>query len=89
MFTNTSTGGGLSFEWDFGDGSPASSVTNPSHTFRFTGTFTVTLTVSNSLGSDVAAAAVEITEHQLFLPLMLSIATPGHEREIGIVGRLV
>ncbi len=33
--------------WDFGDGSPFSSTTNPTHTFTKTGTYTVTLYASN------------------------------------------
>lgn len=45
----------LSYEWDFGDGSPISTQQNPTHTFSSavgTGTqnFTVTLTVEASNG---------------------------------------
>lgn len=41
-FENTSNG--LSYLWDFGDGSPTTTEVNPSHTFTGPGTFTVTLT---------------------------------------------
>src|SRR4051794_20843856 len=39
--------------WDFGDGTPKSNAQNPSHDFESkNGTYTVTLTVTNSAGSD-------------------------------------
>lgn len=47
-FVNTTTGGGtITYEWDFGDGSPKSTAVNPSHTYTTTGAFTVTLTARN------------------------------------------
>ncbi len=58
-FTNESTGSELTFEWDFGDGS-SSSDTNPTHTYTAVGSYTVTLTATNNLGSDVHTAVVEI-----------------------------
>ncbi|HET6445512.1 MAG TPA: PKD domain-containing protein, partial [candidate division Zixibacteria bacterium] len=85
VFTNTSTGGSLSYEWDFGDGTPPTGTANPSHRYESAGAYTVTLTATNNLGSDVVAASVEIMEHQLFLPLMLVIAPPDVVREIDIV----
>ena len=54
-FTDASTNGPTSWAWDFGD--PASgpqnsaTVANPSHTYAAAGTYTVTLTASNSAGS--------------------------------------
>ncbi len=52
QFTDTSIGVIDSWSWDLGDGSPASTAENPSHTFVNPGTYTVTLTVANSAGSD-------------------------------------
>ncbi|MFC2107443.1 PKD domain-containing protein, partial [Bacteroidota bacterium] len=40
------------WSWDFGDGSPLSSDTNPSHTYANSGYFQVSLTVSNDYGCD-------------------------------------
>lgn len=49
-FTNTSTGpGSLSYQWNFGDGGN-STLQNPSHIYNSTGSFTVILTVTSSLG---------------------------------------
>ncbi|MGZ3930884.1 MAG: M4 family metallopeptidase, partial [Bacteroidia bacterium] len=41
-FANT-TFGGTSYVWDFGDGSPVSTVTNPAHTYTANGTYSVKL----------------------------------------------
>ncbi len=49
VFTNTSNGGATSYLWDFGDGT-TSTQTNPSHSFTYAGTFTVTLIASNTSG---------------------------------------
>jgi len=38
--------------WNFGDGSPTSSVQNPIHTYTASGVYSVTLTVTNSFGSN-------------------------------------
>jgi PKD repeat protein len=51
QFTDTSSGSPTSWTWDFGDGYTSTSQ-NPSHTYRAAGTYTVTLTVTNSAGSN-------------------------------------
>jgi len=38
----------ITWDWDFGDGSPHQFVANPQHTYAFSGTYQVTLTVTNS-----------------------------------------
>lgn len=42
VFNNTSTAG-QTFQWDFGDGSPISNATNPTHAYSAAGTYTITL----------------------------------------------
>ncbi len=59
-FTDTSTGGPTSWQWSFGDATPNSSQRNPVHVFPGSGNYTVTLTVTNAIGSDTASSIVQI-----------------------------
>jgi PKD repeat protein len=58
-FLNASTGGGLSYFWQFGDGT-TSSLANPSHTWSTPGTYNVCLTVSGSGCTDTQCYTVVI-----------------------------
>jgi gliding motility-associated-like protein len=52
-FTNLSAipgNGALNYQWNFGDGSPASSATNPTHNYSGSGPFTVRLQVTSANG---------------------------------------
>ena len=60
QFTDTSTGSPTSWAWTFGDGG-TSTARNPSHQFADAGTYTVTLTATNSLGSDAETKTNLIT----------------------------
>lgn len=53
-FTSTSTGGPLTYVWEFGDpNSPGTSTSaNPSHIYTVPGQYNVKLTVTNANGSD-------------------------------------
>jgi PKD repeat protein len=53
------------WSWNFGDGAPVSTQQNPSHTYASTGTYTVSLTVTDSTGqtSTVAAQLVVAAVH--------------------------
>jgi PKD repeat protein len=61
-FTDLSTGNPASWSWNFGDGA-ASAEKNPTHVYPAEGSYDVTLTVTNSYGSDTEkkTAAVEGT----------------------------
>jgi PKD repeat protein len=64
-FTDTSTGAPDTWAWDFGDGGTAT-VQNPVHPYTLTDplvaqTFTVSLTASNSVGSDTRTRTAYIT----------------------------
>ena len=50
QFTNLSGGGlaPLSYQWDFGDGSPVSTAQSPSHSYSSAGTYTVVLRVTDA-----------------------------------------
>jgi PKD repeat protein len=77
-FTDLSVGIGIpgptSWAWDFDDGG-SSTEQHPVHTYIETGTFTVTLTVSNTVSSDtmVDVNCVTVSEagQNIYLPLIL------------------
>jgi PKD repeat protein len=73
IFPNASTvsdGQTLSYVWNFGDGSPTSTLLNPSHNYLTEGTYTVTLTVTTNNGcvSDVDGPATIGIKPQLSYP---------------------
>ena len=59
-FTDTSSGDGLTYLWNFGDGQ-TSTQANPTHTFQ-AGVWEVTLTVTNDNGDDQSSAVIVATE---------------------------
>ncbi len=60
--TATPTVGIVSHVWNFGDGTPNGSGTNPSHTYTSSGTKSITYTVTNTFGcSDVFTKTVTIS----------------------------
>lgn len=62
IFTNTTTGSvaPTGYEWNFGDGSPIVTTTNPTHTYAITGTYTVILTATNGAENSVYEADVDV-----------------------------
>lgn len=61
-FNDTSTGGPTSWTWDFGDDTPVSTQRNPVHTYSAPGSYVVTLTARNSIGTDTASNVVQINQ---------------------------
>ena len=64
QFTNQSTGDQpLSYLWDFGDGTTPAYRTdaNPTHTYANPNTYSVKLTVTNSVGTDSVIKSVTVT----------------------------
>ncbi len=59
QFTDTSTGSPTSWLWNFGDGG-TSSAQHPLHTYTAAGSKNVTLTVTNSNGSNSTTQAISI-----------------------------
>jgi len=51
-FTDLSTNGPTTWSWDFGDGVGTSTQQNPTYIYSSYGTYTVSLTVTNAIGSD-------------------------------------
>ena len=61
-YQSTSSGTPTSYNWTFQGGTPPTSTSqNPSVTYNTSGTFDVTLTVSNSLGSNTSSQTSYIT----------------------------
>jgi gliding motility-associated-like protein len=67
QFNNTSLGG-IDFIWDFGDGSPVSTATNPSHFYPNTGSYIITL-IANDINScnktDTVRTTISVTSKPL------------------------
>lgn len=62
QFTSTSTGNPTSYSWTFTGGTPATSTSaNPTVTYSTAGTYAVSLTVSNSIGTDTESQTAYIT----------------------------
>lgn len=80
IFNNTSNTGAavqpsapLSYLWDFGDGSTSTSM-NPTKVYSVAGTYTVTLTTTNTYGSDVET--MQVTVFDITAPVF-NITTTG------------
>jgi PKD repeat protein len=67
------------YSWDFGDGSPADTSANPSHTYTDPGTYTAKLTVTDDDGA-TNMTTVSVTANANVAPTANATATPssGH-----------
>ncbi|HXH19133.1 MAG TPA: PKD domain-containing protein [Chitinophagales bacterium] len=59
-FTNTSQNSPTAFDWDFGDGSPHSTLQHPSHIYASNGSYYVCLMVSNTSGTNTYCDSVRV-----------------------------
>jgi PKD repeat protein len=59
-FTNNTTNA-TAYSWNFGDGSPVSTATNPGYTYSSKGVFTVTLTVTTPTGAQPLQKVAYVT----------------------------
>jgi polygalacturonase/PKD repeat protein len=62
-FYDTSTGLPTSWSWTFGDGIGASAVQDPSHTYDYPGTYTVTQIVANAGGSSTNTGTITVSPY--------------------------
>ena len=60
LLTDASTGA-TSWSWNFGDGSPASNLQNPTHAYDAAGTYTVVQSATNIYGNDLETKTNYIT----------------------------
>ena len=74
-FTDHSTNNPTNWSWNFGDGQYATG-SNPSHTYSSPGIFTVSLTASNSLGTDSVTKVSYITVTEVVAPPEPAIPAP-------------
>ena len=71
VFTNTTTGpGALTYQWDFGDHSPPSTATHPTHRYHAVGVYTVTLAAANSAATTIHTAVVAVRPRPVLLPVV-------------------
>ena len=73
-FTFTGSGDNLAYEWNFGD-TNISTDPNPTHVYAVAGTYSVTLTVSNSVGANSITQEVTVTD-PVAAPIAGFSATP-------------
>lgn len=71
-FQNTSLDA-TSYIWNFGDGSPTSTLVNPVHTYPDNGTYQVTLIAINSCGSDTFVKFITVIKASLDDPSATAI----------------
>jgi PKD repeat protein len=76
-FSNTSKNG-ITFSWDFGDGTPVSTEESPEHVFAAAGKYSVTLTAISATGND-NSRLINIRVPKLNVPEMITIANPSFE----------
>jgi len=61
-FTNASTNNPTSYSWNFGDGTAVNTGINPVHRYSAAGTYTVTLTATNSDGSSTQTQSIIVKQ---------------------------
>ena len=61
QFTDQSSMAPITWQWDFGDGTPNSTLQSPAHAYASPGSYTVTLTVSNAYGTSTIQKTDYIT----------------------------
>ena len=80
--STASDGATLSYSWDFGDGTPLGSGVTASHTYASAGSYTVTLTLTDSLGGVTTKSTLVNLSHAA--PVASFTATPGSNLSLGV-----
>ncbi len=75
QFTDTSNNNPTAWSWDFGDGTPLSTLESPTHTYSNDGTYNVKLTVTISSGTDSVTQLVNTGGPPINPPAVASILT--------------
>jgi len=69
-FMDHTLGEPLSWDWDFGDGAPHSTLQNPVHTYRDSGSYSVTLTVFDGAHTFTILKGEYINVYRTYEPLI-------------------
>ena len=91
QFTDSSNAGSASITswlWNFGDSS-TSTERNPSHTYTSEGSYTVSLTVATSVGSDAETAAITVTAAPIAVPSVVGMTEAAAQTAITSAGLTV
>ena len=72
---------GLSYSWDFGDGSAASTEADPSHLYEDPDTYTATLTVTDNEGATATSSVSVNVRLPNLPPLVAAAGTPSSGKE--------
>ncbi len=62
QFTGMASGGTLSYDWDFGDGTQHSAVQSPLHVYSKPANYTARLKVTNPGGTDIKEVLISVSE---------------------------
>ena len=76
--TSNASSGGLTYTWEFGDGS-SSSEANPSHTYTEIGEYSPTLTLTDSYGCEMVYTFGPIRVNQIYRLFVPSAFTPNED----------
>ena len=79
-FVNTSVNA-VSYSWNFGDNTAASTAIAPTHTYQASGNYTITLTATNQYGSTTITKTLLVTVNQ---PPTVSITSPTNNTTIPV-----
>jgi len=74
--SDPNSGATLSYDWNFGDGTPDGTGAKPTHTYATAGTYNGTLTVTDSLGLSSGPVAFTVTVGASAPPPQLTITSP-------------
>ncbi|NNF01391.1 MAG: PKD domain-containing protein, partial [Bacteroidia bacterium] len=78
QFTNQSTGGYLQYSWDFGDGNTSTAFA-PAHLYTGVGTYTITLTATNSIGCTDTYSRTITVSPSVIADFTNTVACPGEQ----------
>ncbi|MES2619899.1 MAG: choice-of-anchor L domain-containing protein, partial [Bacteroidota bacterium] len=77
IYTHVGSNNTITHEWNFGDGTPSSNFTSPSHTYAAPGIYTVTHIVNRGFCRDTADAPTTIFQRPILSSVNTNVACNG------------